>query len=75
VVNPFGVVITGKADVLAGISTLTLHPVDLSGNTSSVTFVITIAYPAGVTGSRATARVTYSIAANPTVQSTPTPSP
>jgi hypothetical protein len=52
---------------------LTLPAVDLSGHTSNVTFRVTIPYPSGVSGTIATARVTYTISANPNVQVSPTP--
>jgi YbbR domain-containing protein len=71
--DPFAVLISGKADVLSKIKNITLPAVDLSGHTSDFTFRITIPYPAGVTGSVQTARVTYSISRNPNVQPSPTP--
>jgi YbbR-like protein len=74
-IDPISVLITGKADALIKIKSLTLPAVDLTGHTSEVTFRVTIAYPSTVTGSVATARVTYSISANPNVQATPTPTP
>lgn len=72
-IDPLSVLITGKADALSKIKSLTLPAVDLSGHTSDITFRVTIAYPSSVTGSVTTARVTYSISANPNVQATPTP--
>jgi hypothetical protein len=74
-INPIATVISGRADVLAKITTLALPAVDLSASTSEVTFRIALAYPAGVVGSIQTVRVTYSISANPNTQATPTPSP
>jgi YbbR-like protein len=71
--DPFAVVVTGRADAIAKINFLTLPPVDLSSRTSTVTFTLTIPYPAGVTGSVQTARVTYSISPDPNVQASPTP--
>ncbi len=73
-VNPLAVVISGSADALVKITTITLPPVDLSSFTSVATFKVTIPYPDGIAGSVAVANVTYSIAANPNVQPTPTPS-
>jgi len=70
-ISPITVVISGRADVLAKISTIALPAVDLSSSTSDVTFRITIAYPAGVAGPAQTARLTYSISANPNVQPSP----
>ena len=64
-ISPITVVISGTPEVLAKFTTLTLAAVDLSGHTSEFTFRITIPYPSGVTGSVATARVTYSISPNP----------
>jgi hypothetical protein len=74
-IDPIAIVITGRADLLVGITTLSLPAVDLSGHTSTITFTLTIPYPAGVSGSARTARVTYSISANPNVQASPTPTP
>jgi hypothetical protein len=72
-INPITTVISGRADILAKITSLALAAVDLSGSTSDVTVRITIAYPAGVAGTVQTARVTYSISANPNTQPTPSP--
>jgi len=72
-IDPIAVLISGKADALSKIKSLTLPAVDLSGRTSDVTFRVTIDYPSSVTGSVATARVTYSISANPNVQPSPSP--
>jgi len=72
-ISPITVVISGRADVLAKIATISLPAVDLSSSTSDVTFRISVAYPAGVTGQVQNARVTYSISANPNSQPTPGP--
>jgi YbbR domain-containing protein len=72
-ISPITVVISGRADILSKITTVALPAVDLSSNTSDVTFRIPITYPAGVTGPAQTARVTYSISANPSAQPTPSP--
>jgi YbbR domain-containing protein len=72
--DPILVVVSGRADVLLNITSLTLAAADLSSHTSRYSVVIRIPYPAGVTASIVTARVTYLIAPNP-VQTTPTPSP
>ena len=74
-IDPISVLITGKADALSKIKSLTLPAVDLTGHTTDITFRITIAYPSNVTGSVITARVTYSISPNPNVQASPTPTP
>ena len=70
-IDPISVLITGKADALFKIKSLTLPAVDLTGHTSEVTFRVTIAYPSTVSGSVTTARVTYSISPNPNAQPTP----
>ena len=72
-ISPIAVVISGKADALLKLTSLSLPAVDLSNRTASFTITLTIAYPAGVTGSAQIARVTYSISANPNVQASPTP--
>ena len=55
-IDPIATVITGRADLLVTITTLSLPAVDLGGHTSTVTFTVTIPYPAGVSGSARTAR-------------------
>lgn len=72
--SPSLVVVTGRADALLNVTSVTLPAADLSGRTSTFTVTVGISYPAGVTGSSETARVTYSISPNPT-QPSPTPSP
>ncbi len=72
--DPVLVVVSGRADALSKVISVTLPAADLSGHTSSFTVTVTISYPAGVTGSRDTARVTYLISPNPS-QPSPTPSP
>jgi len=74
-IDPIAVVITGRADALVKITTLSLPAVDLSSHTSTFTVTLSIPYPAGVSGSAQIARVTYSIAANPNVQASPSPTP
>ena len=74
-ISPLAVVISGKADALLQITTLSLPAVDLSGHTSSFTVTVTIPYPAGVVGSFQNARITYSISANPNIQPSPSPTP
>ena len=70
--DPITVIITGSPEVLVKITTITLPAVDLTNVTSNTTFKVTVPYPDGVTGSAATARVTYSISPNPNCA---TPSP
>jgi YbbR domain-containing protein len=74
-IDPIAVVVSGRADALAKITTLSLPPVDLSTHSSTFTVTLSITYPAGVSGSAQIARVTYSISANPNVQPTPSPTP
>ncbi len=64
-VNPVSVVITGKPDALARVTTITLPQIDLSGRTSDYTVQVAIPYPDGTDGPVRNARVTYSIAPNP----------
>jgi YbbR domain-containing protein len=59
------VLITGPADTLSKINTITLPAVDLSGHISDFTFQITIPFPNQVDGSFQVAKVTYSISPNP----------
>lgn len=73
--DPLFVVVSGRADALLKVTSVTLPAADLSGHTSTFTVTVTISYPAGVAGSRDTARITYSISPNPTAQPSPTPSP
>jgi hypothetical protein len=73
--DPILVVVTGRADVLLKITSLTLPAADLSGHTTSFTVSVAIPYPAGVTGPLQPVRVTYSISPNPAVQASPSPSP
>ena len=73
--NPTFVVISGRADVLIGVKSVTLPAADLSGRTSTFTISVAIPYPAGVTGPQQPVRVTYSISRLPTAQPSPTPSP
>ncbi len=72
-IDPITVVISGAAQILSKITILTLPAVDLTGHTANFTVRIAIPYPAGVTGSVLTARVTYSISANPNAKPSPTP--
>jgi hypothetical protein len=64
-VNPPTIVISGKPDALARITTITLPQIDLGGRTSDYTATVQIPYPDGTDGPVKTAKVTYSIAANP----------
>lgn len=65
-IDPSAIVISGPSDAVPNITTITLPAVDLSSHTSDSTFRIAIPpLPSGVTGTAATARVTYSISRNP----------
>jgi YbbR domain-containing protein len=64
-VTPITIVISGKPDALARITTITLPQIDLGGRTSDYTATVQIPYPDGTDGQVKTAKVTYSIAANP----------
>jgi hypothetical protein len=70
-IDPITLVITGDPIVLGRIQRITLPAVDLSNSNSTATFKIQIPYPAGVSGSVATATITYQIAANPNVSPSP----
>ena len=73
--NPPFVVVSGRADILANVTVLTLPGADLSAHTSTFTITVAIPYPAGVTGPQQTIRVTYLISRLATAQPSPTPSP
>ena len=65
-IDPSTIVISGPSDAVPNVTTITLPAVDLSQHTSDFTFRVSIPpLPTGVTGSAATARVTYSISKNP----------
>ena len=70
-ISPITVLITGDVATISRIQRIVLPAIDLSGHTSDFTIQVTIKYPDGVTGSTVTAKITYSISANPNV----TPSP
>ena len=64
-VSPVTIVISGRPDVLARITTITLPQIDLGGKTSDYTATVQIPYPDGADGQQKNAKVTYSIAPNP----------
>ncbi len=70
-VSPASVVISGDPATLSKIQRITLPAVDLSGATSTVQDHVSIPYPDNVSGSPATATITFIIRRNPNV----TPSP
>lgn len=71
VIAPVTVVLTGPADKLALVQNLPLPPVDLSSSTANATFSVQIPFPTGMSGSVATAKITYLISANPVVSPSP----
>ena len=73
--DPIVVVVSGRADALVKVTSLTLPAADLSGHTSNFTVSVAIPYPAGVTGPPQPVRVTYSISPDPSVPPSSTPSP
>jgi YbbR domain-containing protein len=64
-VSPITIVISGKPDSLARVTTITLPQIDLGGRTSDYTATVQIPYPDGTEGAVKNAKVTYSIAPNP----------
>jgi len=73
--NPTFVVVSGRIDILANVTYLTLPAADLSGHTSTFTASVAIPYPSGVTGPQQPVRVTYTISHIPTTQPSPSPTP
>jgi YbbR domain-containing protein len=73
-ITPITVLVTGPADALAHLTSITLPAQDLGSATSDVSFRLQIPFPAGVTGSVTIARLAYSISPNPNTQATPSPS-
>jgi hypothetical protein len=71
VIAPVTVVLTGPADKLALVQNLALPPVDLSSATANSTFTVQIPFPTGMSGSVATAKLTYLISANPNASPSP----
>lgn len=75
-ISPLFVTVTGPADALATLDSITLPPQAVpSGATSDVTFRISIPFPSGVTSDTKLALVTVNISQNPAVQPSPAPSP
>jgi YbbR domain-containing protein len=70
-ISPSTVNISGDPAVLGNIQFITLPAIDLSGARSTTKVTVTITYPDNVTGTVATASITYTIQPN----ATPTPSP
>jgi YbbR-like protein len=73
-ISPLTVNISGDAATLAGIQSITLPAIDLSGARSTVRPSVTIPYPDNVSGSVATAVITYIIQPNPSPSPSPSPS-
>jgi YbbR domain-containing protein len=65
--DPATIVLTGSPQDLANLTKITLPPLDLTGHTTDFTFKVPISplLPPAVTGSVATAQVTYSISRVP----------
>jgi YbbR domain-containing protein len=70
-VTPVTLVISGKPDALARVTTIMLPQVDLNGRTSDATFQVAIPYPEGTDGPVKNAKITYSISPNPNVPPSP----
>lgn len=71
VIDPLTVVLTGPADKLAQVQSIALPAADLSSSTTNATFRVQIPYPSGMSGSVATAKLTYLISANPNISPSP----
>lgn len=75
-ISPLFVTVTGPADVLATLDTITLPSQTVSsGATSDVSFRVLIPFPAGVSSDTKLAQVTVNVTQNPAVQPSPSPSP
>ena len=74
-ISPSTVSISGDAATLAGIQSITLPAIDLSGARSTVRPSVSIPYPDNVSGSVATAVITYIIQPNPSPSPSPNPTP
>ncbi len=71
VIDPLTVIVSGPADKLAQLQSIALPAADLSSSTTNATFKVQIPYPSGMSGSVATAKLTYLISANPNVSPSP----
>ena len=71
IISPATTVISGDPAVVGNIQRITLPAIDLSAAKSTVTVKVTVPYPDNVSGTVATASITYIIQPNPNV----TPSP
>jgi YbbR domain-containing protein len=70
-ISPGTVIVTGDAAALGRIQRIVLPAIDLSGKSSNYSAQVQIPYPANVTGDHQTATITYQIAANPALSSSP----
>jgi YbbR domain-containing protein len=70
-VSPVTLLISGKPDALARVTTVTLPQVDLNGRTSDATFQVAIPYPDGTEGPVKNAKIVYSISPNPNAVPSP----
>jgi YbbR domain-containing protein len=73
-ITPLLVTISGDPAALLRVSSIILPSQDLSSSTSDATFQVAIPYPNGVSGTVANATVKYSIARNPNVSPSASPS-
>lgn len=73
--DPIVAVVSGRAEALVNLTSLTLPAADLSSHTSNFTVSVAVPYPAGVSGTTQSVRVTYLISPDPAVQAAPSPSP
>ena len=73
--DPLFVTITGSADDLAGLNSLTLTPIAVDGAFSTITRGVRLTLPPNITSAVTSVTVTITIQKNPAVQPTPTPTP
>jgi len=71
--NPLFVPVTGPADLLATLDSLTLTPIDVTNASSSISRSVRLTLPANITSTVSSVTVTITIQKNPVVQPTPTP--
>lgn len=73
--NPLFVPVTGPADDLATLNSLSLTPIDVTNASSTISRGVKLSLPANITSSVTSVTVTITIQKNPVVQPTPTPTP
>jgi YbbR domain-containing protein len=75
-ISPLYVTVTGPADMLQSLDSITLPAQGIPSNaTSDVSFRVQVPFPNGVSSDTKIAVVTVNISQNPAVQPSPTPSP